>query len=66
MLCFAHIVDGSPATIDVADQRDLIAKKDQWDKPTEEMMGTTNHGKGSRSKPFDGFLLPRKLFWDVL
>lgn len=66
LLCFAHVVDGLPGTIDLADLRTLIANKDNWGKPTDEMMSTTNHGAEQRRRVFEGFLLPRWLFWEVL
>jgi hypothetical protein len=65
MLVFAHMVDGFPCEIDLADLRTLIANKDKWGKPSDEMMSTTNHGKEQRKKPFDGFLLPRWMFWRI-
>ena len=65
ILVFAHVVDGLPCLIELADLRDLIANKDKWKPAPEEMMKTTNHGKDERSKPFEGFLLPRYLFWRV-
>lgn len=65
MLAFAHVVDGLPASIYLQDLRSLVANKDGWGKPTDEMMATTNHGKEKRNKSFEGILLPASMFWEV-
>lgn len=64
LLVCAHVVDGLPSTIDVADLRDLIANKDQWKEAPSKASATTDHGKQER-KPEPSFLLPRTLFWNV-
>ena len=65
LLCFAHVVDGLPDTIEIADMRDLIENKDKWKDAPEEWMATQDHKTKKRDHPFKGYLLPRDLFWSV-
>jgi len=65
-IAFAHVEDGTIHQIYLADIRNLIACKDTWGKASDEMMGTTNHGKDKRKESDEGFLLPRALFWKLM